>query len=189
MSPLAAVSLPLAGIARFWVGFILVIGGVSKVSDPSGFAKLVREYRVLPRIAASVVGYSLPVIEILLGAAILFSISEPWPSLGACVLFISFSLAVTTNLLRKRYHVRCGCFGSRNRRKLSMSVVFGNVALAAAAFYSALPPLLGTDGYQTRPELVLPISICVGGMLAGFLVLNAARKLMYVQPRSSSSSS
>ncbi len=181
MSPLGTLSWPLAVLARFLVGLLLVIAGASKLSDLAGFAKLVCEYRVLPRIAATVVGYSLPAIEILLGSALVFGIAQPWASLGACFLFASFAVAVTTNLLRKRYHLRCGCFGSRNNRHLSMSVMYRNIALAAAALYSALPPLFDTHRHQIRPALVVLIVICVGGILAGLLVLNAAQKLINVQ--------
>lgn len=185
MPLLGTLSSPLAMLASLLVGLLLVIAGASKLSDLAGFAKLVCEYRVLPRIVATFVGYSLPATEILVGSALLFRIGQPWASLSACFLFVSFSVATTTNLLRKRHHLRCGCLGSNGNRNLNMSVLYRNIALAAAAFYSALPPLVDAHRRQIRPTLLLPSVICVSGILAGSLVLNAARKVMDVQPHSS----
>jgi uncharacterized membrane protein YphA (DoxX/SURF4 family) len=186
---LVATTWPFAVTVRLVIGLVLVAAGASKLSNIRAFAELVAQYRVLPPVAAPFLGYSIPLIELLLGVAILLGIGQPWVSLSACLLFLAFSVAVVVNLLRRRVGLPCGCMGSRYGGKVSRSVVYRNLALAAAASYSTLPSLSDAQEDLTGTEIMFPLLACVVGAMLSLLVLNAARRLLvpHAQPRAHSS--
>lgn len=161
-------------VLRLVVGLALILGGSLKLKDLDGFAKLLRQYRVLPKLGSSVLGYSLPFLETLFGTAIALGLGQPWASIGGCLLFVMFSAAIAVNLSRKRHYLQCGCFGTKSGRTLSGALVYRNLALAAAALYSALPTHLHPSTKPTSPGPSLVIAFCITGIVAILLVCNAA---------------
>jgi uncharacterized membrane protein YphA (DoxX/SURF4 family) len=168
-------------VMRLLVGLTLVFGGSLKLGDLNGFAKLVNQYRVLPPFASTLLGRALPIIEILLGTGIILSLAEPWVSLSGSLLFILFSAAVAVNLLRKRSHLPCGCFGARNRQQLSSSIIYRNSAFAAAGLYSALPipPHVHLSSVITGHQLY--VAICIAGAVTTLVVCSATRSVLTIQ--------
>ncbi len=63
-------------------------------------------------------------------------------ALAAGCLLLLFTAAITTNIIRGRTHIDCGCFQSELRQELSLDLVLRNAALIAIAGYAASFPAL-----------------------------------------------
>lgn len=73
-------------LARLVLGGALLLAGALKVTDPAQSALAVRAYQLLPYELAGYVGYVLPSVEVLLGAAILAGFLTRWTSLAGGLL-------------------------------------------------------------------------------------------------------
>jgi len=95
---------------RLILGGVLFVAGAVKVSDPYGSATSVRAYQMLPVDLANLLGFTLPFIEIVIGA---FLIAGVWvrvmASVGA-ILMVAFIIAIGQAWARG-ISLDCGCFG------------------------------------------------------------------------------
>ncbi|MBM7415780.1 MULTISPECIES: MauE/DoxX family redox-associated membrane protein [Nocardiaceae] len=92
------------------VGGILLVAGVPKLNDGGRTVRAVRGFRLLPEALVSPVGRALPAVEVIVGAALVFGVAPLVSGSAAIVLFASFAVGLTVNLLRGRRDLDCGCF-------------------------------------------------------------------------------
>lgn len=92
------------------VGAVLLVAGIPKVRDSDAMVRAVRGYKVLPDGAATVVGRTLPWVEIVLGTSLLLGVAPAVTGAAAAAMFAAFVAGLTINLLRGRRDLDCGCF-------------------------------------------------------------------------------
>lgn len=135
---------------------------VTKVRAFDSFQDTVRSYEILPRDKtrsfALIVLTGEAFVVLLVGTGVQVAIG----SLCAALLLFSFSLAITTNLLRGRTSLDCGCFGLTSGR-ISWSHVITNIVLI---FISIMLSLLSLQivpiASASRNNAVLIASILTG---------------------------
>lgn len=97
-------------VARIVVGGVLVVAGALKVADPQASVTAVRAYELLPDGAATVVGWGLPFVEIVLGVLLVAGYAVRPAALATGVLLVVFVAAVASAAARG-LSIDCGCFG------------------------------------------------------------------------------
>lgn len=145
------------------IGFVLLLAGIPKLTDYDGVLRSVRGYKVLPRPFEPVAARALPITETVAGALLVIGIARPWAALVAALMFVSFLVGLTVNLLRGRRDLDCGCFafglGEVPRIGWFHAVragVLAAVSLATAAIGS--PPAAGVQAAATGLALLLALA-------------------------------
>ena len=96
-------------IIRIGLGTIFIWASLDKIANPSNFAEIIYNYKILPQYLINITALMLPWVEVVIGACLIAGIYLPGAaSLGAALLVV-FSGAVGFNLIRG-LDVQCGCF-------------------------------------------------------------------------------
>ena len=123
---------------------VLCWSGLSKLIDLQSFVAVAIDFAILPRKLSRWFAYSLPGTELIIGIAFLAGFGANGAGLVAAVLFTSFALATSTNLIRGRSNISCGCFGtSLNSSALSWGLVGRQTTLILLSLASAAPGVIG----------------------------------------------
>jgi uncharacterized membrane protein YphA (DoxX/SURF4 family) len=96
--------------ARVGLGAVLVTAGWLKISDPDEAVKAVQAYRLLPYGLTHVVGYGLPLLEILVGVLLVLGLFTRVAAVAAGVLMVVFIAGIVSVWVRG-LSIDCGCFG------------------------------------------------------------------------------
>lgn len=110
------------------LGALLVWSGVSKVTDLSGFARAVVNYRLLPQEGAVFVAATLPWLEMFTGAGLWTRRLRGGAALLSAAMMLGFSLAVGSALWRG-LDIACGCFRTSGPSDNMYLVLARNIAL------------------------------------------------------------
>jgi putative oxidoreductase len=105
-------------VSRFWellarliLGGVFLYAGTVKIIDPGAFAGDIANYRLLPHELINLLAITLPWIEVVAGALLVFG---RWPKASALILtllMVVFLIAIAQALARG-LDIRCGCFGT-----------------------------------------------------------------------------
>jgi uncharacterized membrane protein YphA (DoxX/SURF4 family)/thiol-disulfide isomerase/thioredoxin len=159
-------------IARLSLALTFFVSGLAKLADRTGSRHALIEFGV-PAALATPLGSLLPVVELVVAAALLSSAYAWWAAVGALVLLLVFIAAISVNLARGQKPI-CRCFGQAHRSPVGMSTLIRNEMLAAVAgliiwqgWNHASPDAL-TWGSNLAPSqrIILLIALFVLGMLA-----------------------
>src|SRR5947208_3923971 len=112
-------------------GLALVASGLSKWLNLTWFAGVLLKYKVLPRFSVKLLAVLIPAGELTLGILLMVDHRRQWPAYGALFLFILFTGAVVTNLLRGRSTLPCGCSGFLNKAKIRWGILARNMGFGA----------------------------------------------------------
>ena len=82
---------------RVPLGLFFLMAGFAKAGDPQSFVELVRSFAILPESLASIYGFVVPYLEILLGAAVILGLWTKWAGLIMSLLLLSFIIATGIN--------------------------------------------------------------------------------------------
>src|ERR1051325_7907995 len=96
-------------LARFLLALVFGVAGSAKAARPASSRRALIEFGV-PEKLATPLGWSLPVIEILIAAAFLPLVSAWWSAVAALALLLIFALGIGLNLSRGQ-RPDCNCFG------------------------------------------------------------------------------
>jgi uncharacterized membrane protein YphA (DoxX/SURF4 family) len=116
---------------RLSLGGLFAVTGALKLSDPASFAIEIHNYQLFPELAPALAA-TLPALEIVLGAALIFA-RRPWVRAGALAvtaLLAVFTVAVAS-VVARGINIDCGCFGDGSG-PVTMVTVLRDVALVAA---------------------------------------------------------
>jgi uncharacterized membrane protein YphA (DoxX/SURF4 family) len=130
-------------VARIVVGGVLLVAGTLKAVDPQGSVRAVRAYELLPQGAATLVGWGLPFLEIVLGVLLLAGIAVRPAAVATAVLLVVLILAVASVAVRG-LSIDCGCFGGGGPVPAGQTAYAAEIArdlglLAAAIWLVARP--------------------------------------------------
>lgn len=155
-------SVALTGLAvPILLGLLLTVSGVSKFLTLSSFLETVTQYRLLPIQFVKAVGLGIPAAEVLVGTMLLSGYMVTRCCTIAAILFGTFALAISINLIRGRRNISCGCFGA-NTSPISWFLAARNVFLAVlsamlATFYARFSISATLD----RPSTSLIVLACI----------------------------
>jgi len=126
-------------IARIVVGGVFVFAAVPKIVDPHAFAIAITNYHAVPDVVARVTGAALPLLELLVGIALISGVHARGAAVLSAGMLIVFAVALTRALLLD-INVDCGCFGSAARSEIGWDSVVRNIGLTALSALVALSP-------------------------------------------------
>ena len=101
-----------------WIGLVVrvVLGGFilyaswSKLVDPYSSVASVRAYDLLPETLVKIVGYSLPIVELLVGLCLVLGLITRVTAVFAAGLMVVF-VAGIISVWARGMEIDCGCFG------------------------------------------------------------------------------
>lgn len=158
-------------VGALTLGAVLLISGLGKLQDVSGFVIAVLEYEVLPRPLAILYARTLPVAEVACGLALVAGVLPVAIGAFAAVLLVSFLVGVSINLLRGRA-LDCHCFGVGSSEPLGwMTLARIGVLLICAA---ATMAWRGSGMFALPSPEILPAVLLAAGIL---LLLYLARAI------------
>ncbi|WP_158247622.1 MauE/DoxX family redox-associated membrane protein [Actinomyces qiguomingii] len=119
------------GAVRILVGLLLVVSAYGKLGQlyQQGVSDVLG-YRLVGRRGADLVAFFLPVVEMLLAAALVMGLLVPASNLVAAAFFLVLAGAAVSALARGLV-TDCGCWGSLARRRVGPVVVARNLVIAA----------------------------------------------------------
>ena len=97
-------------ISRFSIALVLLYAGGVKMLDFEKSIMAVGSYQIVNPDLARVFGTFLPVIEVMLGTAILFKVLHPVANYIAALLMLVFILIIIS-VWARGLSIDCGCFG------------------------------------------------------------------------------
>jgi uncharacterized membrane protein YphA (DoxX/SURF4 family) len=122
-----------ADLARVALGIALVVAAIAKVAAGTRWVDQAAALGVHRLIAAV-----LPWFELVIGAALVAGLAEPWPAAIAIGLLAIFTAWIAIHLVRGE-HPPCACFGSFSAAPLSWWHVARNGALIALGALATIP--------------------------------------------------
>jgi uncharacterized membrane protein YphA (DoxX/SURF4 family) len=93
------------------LGGVFVVAGALKVPDPAAAVRAVRAYQLLPESLVAPVAFGLPVLEIVVGLALLAGVFVRTAAIASAVLLVVF-LAAVGSAWARGLQIDCGCFGN-----------------------------------------------------------------------------
>ena len=120
-------------ILRLALAAVFAVAGFAKLFDPAGSEKAAADFG-LPALLAKPVGRSLPAIELIIAAALLFTQYSWFAAIGAAVLLITFTAGMVIQIA-KGNAPDCHCFGQIHSEPIGTASVVRNLALLAVASF------------------------------------------------------
>lgn len=108
-------------VARLVLGVVWLSAGGAKILHLEESVQAVRGYQLLPYEAALVVGYALPMVEILFGVLLLLGLLTRWAGLVSALLMMAFIIGIASAWARG-LSLDCGCFGGGGEIALAEAV-------------------------------------------------------------------
>lgn len=141
----------IACVFRIFLGAIFLYAGLIKILDPSGFARNLIAYQVLPPIFISIAAMTLPTVEVLTGINLLLGVWIDGSALLASGLLGIFFVALLLSLIRG-LDISCGCFSTApGTDTIKWSFLVRDILLMAMALYVVFfDQKYGTVRYMIR---------------------------------------
>ena len=127
-------------LCRLAVGGIFIYASLDKLAHPDAFAQAVHHYRMVPIPLLHLFAGLLPVVEIVVGVALVTGFRVRGASLLAATMTVVFMVAIATALARG-LDISCGCFHTDGGHGVGMSLLLRDIVLLALC----LPPLVLRD--------------------------------------------
>lgn len=112
------------------VGALFIYAGILKALDPAQFAGDIDNFRLLPHPAGVLLALYLPWLEIVCGAALVFTKACRGALLILAALCLAF-LVVLASAKARGLDISCGCFGHAHPHPLSVSLLLDSTLLVA----------------------------------------------------------
>jgi Methylamine utilisation protein MauE len=129
-------------IVRLALAFIFAQSALHALLDIARHSTVVEHYRLLPLALVPLVARSLPILMLMISAALLVSYSAQWAAVFGALLVIIFFVAIVVNLARGRDRIECGCGGPPGQW-LSRGLATRNATLVGLLLGAAFAPSSG----------------------------------------------
>jgi uncharacterized membrane protein YphA (DoxX/SURF4 family) len=100
----------LAVAARLLTGGVWLWAGAAKLTEPYAAVLAVRAYQLLPAGLADTVGHVLPILEVVVGLALVLGLLTRGAAALSALLFVAFIVGIASAWARG-LQIDCGCFG------------------------------------------------------------------------------
>ncbi len=125
---------------RLFVGGIFIYASLDKLAHPQAFAEVIHNYRLTPYPLLHPSAHLLPVLEIVIGSALVLGIGRRGAALLAGAMTLVFMVAITSALIRN-LDISCGCFNTEGGHAVGLDLLFRDGIL----LLPCLPPLLARE--------------------------------------------
>lgn len=161
------------------IGYLIIAGSallfvsaaVHKLRNLSRFTEIFTAYKVLPDALSRRLAWTIPCVELGVGAALLWPATRNMAVPAALAVLIAYAAGIGVNLLRGRVDLDCGCGAARDRRGIAAWMVWRNLILAAALGLTLLP-------WSTRSLNLTDVLTLVGGLLVGVILYASVDRLL-----------
>lgn len=123
--------------ARMALGFVFLFAAWDKIVDPAAFAKIIRNYQILPDMLIYGVALVLPWIEVVVGMSLITGFLSRGASLSACLMMAVF-LAAMAWAWHKGISTQCGCFTTKAEDAISPATFVRDGSILALALFVAV---------------------------------------------------
>lgn len=126
-------------VLRFVVAALFLTASKTSIEDPTAFATAIDNYRMMPDALIGPMAVGMPLLELLVGVALLTGVHARGAALVAASMLVVFAIAMVQAIARG-IDIDCGCFGHVVETRVSWLTVTRNVVLAFACGAIALGP-------------------------------------------------
>lgn len=98
-------------LARLTLGGIFIYASLDKIAHPLEFAKIIKNYQILPEFLIALMALVLPWLELFAGICLVSGICERSAAMLLTFLLFLFIIALGVNVFRG-IDVSCGCFST-----------------------------------------------------------------------------
>ena len=130
---------------RLAVGGVYIYASLDKLGDPRGFAAVIFNYRLMPYVLLHPAAHLLPVLELIIGLALVLGVGRRGAALIAAGLTLVFVAAIASALVR-HLDISCGCFNTDGGHQVGLDLLGRDLLLLLLC----VPPLCARKG---GPEL------------------------------------
>jgi uncharacterized membrane protein YphA (DoxX/SURF4 family) len=102
-------------VARLVTGGVWIVAGALKLPDPYESVRAVRAYDLLPEALVPTVGLLLPIVEVVLGLALVLGLFTRAAAVVSALLLVLFIVGIAS-VWARGIEIRCGCFGDGGAR-------------------------------------------------------------------------
>ncbi len=114
-------------ICRIIVGYVFLSFGMSKIADPTGFAKEIGNYGVAPIWSLNLIALTLPWIEVFIGFMMIVGYRLKTSSLLSALLLVFF-IVMVASAWGRGLDISCGC-SAHNPMKVGLPKILENTGL------------------------------------------------------------
>ena len=142
--------------ARLVTGGVWIWAGALKLGDSYQSVQAVRAYEILPESLVEPVGYLLPVLEVVIGLALVAGLLTRGAAVLSSLLFVVFIAGIVSAWARG-LQIDCGCFGGGGYNPDASSQYPWEIARDAALLLASLflvrwpRTRLALDAFLLRP--------------------------------------
>ncbi|MER5422129.1 DoxX family protein [Streptosporangium roseum] len=97
-------------VSRLVLAGVLIVAGWGKIGTPVLSVQAVKAYELLPDSLATVVGYGLPILEIVIGVLLVVGLLTRAAGIISALLMLAFVIGIASAWARG-LRIDCGCFG------------------------------------------------------------------------------
>ena len=119
------------------VGLVFLWASLDKIQHPGAFAQAIANYRMVPMVFLHPFAWLLPIVEAVVGLALIVGWQRRGAALLASLMTVMFIVAIATALARG-LDISCGCFETAAGHSVGLDLLVRDVVLLGAA----LVPLL-----------------------------------------------
>lgn len=124
-------------LARMALGIVFLVAAWDKIVDPMAFAKIIRNYQILPEVAVAGVALVLPWIEVVVGMCLITGFVARGAALSACLMMAVF-LSAMAWAQHKGIATQCGCFTTKADDSISTVTFIRDGSIMALALLVCL---------------------------------------------------
>ncbi len=126
---------------RLIVGGVFVYASLDKLAHPQAFAEVIHNYRLVPYVLLHPAALLLPMVEFVVGVALILGLARRGGALISGLLPIVFMVGIGSALVRG-LDISCGCFNTDGGHAVGVSLLLRDLLLLLLC----LPPLLLRSG-------------------------------------------
>ena len=105
--------------ARLLTGGVWVVAGALKLPDLDSSVRAVRAYEILPEAIVPLVGTMLPILEVVIGLALIVGLVTRFSAVVSTLLFLAFVIGIAS-VWARGIEIDCGCFGGGGPKEGAM---------------------------------------------------------------------
>lgn len=124
---------------RWTVGITFLYASLDKLAHPAAFAQSIANYRLVPMPLLHPFAWLLPVVEAVVGAALVVGWQRRGAALLAVGMLVMFTVAIGAALARG-LDISCGCFQTEGGHGVGRDLIVRDILLLAAALVPLLAP-------------------------------------------------
>jgi len=123
-------------ICRLILGFVFVYASLDKLAHPAAFAQAIEHYHILPLSLLHSAAMLLPVLEFIVGCALIFGFGIRGAAFLTALMTVIFMVGITSAIIRD-LDISCGCFHTDGGHGVGLTLLWRDALLLLIC----IPPL------------------------------------------------